>query len=230
MKIMVGVPTHVHCPALFASSLANLFAFTISRFPEGTELGSVFRIGTYVHSARNEILKEALRKDVDYLLWLDSDMTFPPDTLLRLLSHRIPGLVGANYSTKNFPGRFVAIKKVTTEEQEGYNCATTEESEGLEEVEALGFGVCLLDMSVVKKMGLDPEDRDFHPFFFEWINGKGLQVGEDVLFCNSLREHGGRIFVDHDLSKVVTHIGDYEYTTDHAALSEEMKNGADHEL
>jgi len=228
MKIMVAVPTHVKVPALFAADLANLFAFTVARFPEGTELGLVMRVGTYVHSARNELLREALRQEVDYILWLDSDMRFPPDTLLRLLSHRIPGLVGANYSTKDFPGRFVAIKEVTKPGVPGKVLVTDDDSEGLEEVEAIGFGVCLLDMTAVQH--LDPEDPDFHPFFFEWVEGMGTQYGEDVLFCNSLREEGKRIFVDHDLSKVVAHIGDYEYTTGHAALSEEMKNGPDHQL
>lgn len=226
MKIMVAVPTHVHVPALFAADLANLFAFTIARFPEGTELGLVMRVGTYVHSARNELIREALRQEVDYVLWLDSDMRFPPDTLLRLLSHRIPGIVGANYSTKDFPGRFVAIKEVTKPGFPGKMCKTLDDAEGIEEVEALGFGVCLLDMKSVQ--WLDPEEQDFHPFFFQWVEGMGTQYGEDVLFCNSLREHGGRIFVDHDLSKVCAHIGDYEYTTSHAALSEELKDGSDH--
>lgn len=227
MKIMVAIPTHVHVPALFAADLANLFAFTVARFPEGTEMGLVMRVGTYVHSARNELLREAMRQKADYVLWLDSDMRFPPDTLLRLLSHRIPGLVGANYSTKDFPGRFVAIKEVTRPGVPGKICKTLDGSEGIEEVEAIGFGVCLLDMKAVRGW-LDPESDDFHPFFFRWVEGMGTQYGEDVLFCNSLREHGGRIFVDHDLSKVTAHIGDYEYTTGHAALSAELQDGADH--
>lgn len=229
MKIMVAVPTHVHHPATFTASLSHMIAFSVSRFPEGTEFGFVFSIGTYVHSARNELLKEALKNDVDYILWLDSDMVFPPDTLMRLISHRVPGLVGANYSTKDFPGRFVAIKEVTKPGAPGKMCATTEDSEGLEEVEAIGFGVCLLDMKAVRDW-VDGEDPDARPFFFEWVEGMGTQYGEDVVFCNSLRAHGGRIFVDHDLSKVVKHTGNYEYTTDHAALSEEMKDVADHEL
>lgn len=229
MKIMVAVPTHTKLPALFAADLANLFAFTVARFPEGTELGLVMRVGTYVHSARNELLREALQQGVDYVLWLDSDMRFPPDTLLRLISHRTPGLVGANYSTKDFPGRFVAIKEVTKPGVPGKLCETHEGSEGLEEVEALGFGVCLLDMEHVREW-VDADDPDAHPFFFEWVEGMGTQYGEDVVFCNSLREHGGRIFVDHDLSKVVRHIGDYEYSTDHASLSVEMKNGENHDV
>lgn len=229
MKIMVAIPTHVHVPALFAADLANLFAFTTARFPEGTQLGLVMRVGTYVHSARNDLLREALRQEVDFVLWLDSDMRFPPDTLLRLLSHRVP-LVGANYSTKDFPGRFVAIKTVTKPGVPGKVLATLDDSEGIEECEAIGFGVCLLDMASVKSW-LDPEAEDFHPFFFEWVEGMGTQYGEDVLFCNRLRDAGGRIFVDHELSKVVAHIGDYEYTTGHAALSEEMKADApDNEL
>ena len=226
MKIMVAVPSHVHAPVLFAADLANLFAFTTARFPEGTELGLVMRVGTYVHSARNDLLQEALRQEVDYVLWLDSDMRFPPDTLLRLLSHRIRGVVGANYSTKDYPGRFVAIKEVTKPGSPGKVLHTMDDSEGTEEVEALGFGCVLMDMEVIRPL-FDPEDPDFHPFFFEWVEGMGTQYGEDVLFCNRLREEGVRIFVDHDLSKVVAHIGDYEYTTSHAALSVEMRTSDD---
>jgi len=37
------------------------------------------------------------------------------------------------------------------------------------------------------------------------------EIGEDVHFCNLAREHGFQVFIDHDLSKDVMHIGEFEY-------------------
>ena len=45
---------------------------------------------------REWLSNEAEKIGADWLLWLDSDQTFPADTLLRLLAHGLP-LVGANY-------------------------------------------------------------------------------------------------------------------------------------
>ena len=39
----------------------------------------------------------------------------------------------------------------------------------------------------------------------------GIVEGEDVYFCTMARVHGFEVWVDHDLSKEVTHIGQFEY-------------------
>src|SRR5262249_32342936 len=53
------------------------------------------RGSNYAH-ARNQLAGAGLQLGASHILFLDSDMTFPPDTLSRLLSHHKP-IVGANY-------------------------------------------------------------------------------------------------------------------------------------
>ena len=41
----------------------------------------------YVHIVRDKIVKKALKKEYDYLMWLDNDIDFTVDDFKKLLSH-----------------------------------------------------------------------------------------------------------------------------------------------
>lgn len=218
LRVMVAVPTHDMTPALFAYDLAGMLAFTCSNFvgPEKPieSIGLVFQTNTYIHKARQVLAEEAQRRGADCVLWLDSDMRFPKETLMVLLQHN-RDIVGVNYSKRGIPPKFVAAKQISPAKQ----LVTDEDSEGLEEVEALGFGVVLMRTNVL--MALDPPARTGHPWFWhEYVPGEdgeeSLHVGEDVFFCRMAREAGFSIHVDHDLSKACAHIGTLEFTTEHA--------------
>ena len=78
-KILIAVPCMDQLPARFAQSLATL-----------TKVGQcaiAFQISSLIYHARNDLAKKAVKMDVDYILWLDSDMVFEPDTLERLMKH-----------------------------------------------------------------------------------------------------------------------------------------------
>ena len=162
-----------------------------------------------------ELITAALDAGCHYMLWLDADMRFPKDALVRLLAHNEP-LVGINYSIRGVPPRFVAIKKQTILEEDGTLIPgkvleTNEDSVGLEKVDAVGFGLVL--MKAVVTQGL-PTDRPW--FFYDWSKETGLlHVGEDVWFCKMVRVNGYDILVDHDLSKECAHTGQIEYKLDH---------------
>jgi hypothetical protein len=98
---------------------------------------------------------------------------------------------------------------------------TRPESTGLEEVRYLGLGVTLIETAAIKEI---PE-----PWFdFEW--GHNEQAGwhiarsEDVYFFDKLREHGVKCYLDHDLSKHVTHLGEFAYTNMMAIPEHELLN------
>lgn len=214
MRVMVVVPTHDNCKALFAYDLAQMMGFTSAALlePQGPLKGInlSFLTGTYIHRARQRLVEAALEQDADYILWLDSDMRFPPDTLVRLLN-RDKDLVGANYSKRGFPPEFVAVKSIQNDEQ----CVTGPDSEGVESVEALGFGVVLMRVSALLDLH-NPRGPEGPWFFFKWDEEKGSAFGEDVYFCELFRQAGHEIFVDHDLSKLCGHIGDFEFRVEHA--------------
>lgn len=209
MKVAIGIPTHELAPATFMYDLAQLCTFTAATMPEDWTIGVVMVSGTYVHSARQELIIGA--QDADYILWLDSDMRFPRDAFYRLLKHK-KDVVGINYAKRGIPSGFVAIKEVGFP---GKICETREDSTGLEEVEAVGFGCVLMKTDILQKLPPPMET----PWFQHQYLGQGQWMGEDVFFCKLLREAGATIYVDHDLSRDSGHTGQFTYECRHAEMS-----------
>lgn len=162
---------------------------------------------------RTRLVSRAYELEATHILWLDTDMKFPPDTIPRLLNHNVP-VVAVNYPTKDMEARPTAYA-----ENEHYigPVWTTEKTTGLAEVTHAGMGIMLTDIRVFDL--LDPPLFQFEPMPPDFIK----QTGEDVYFCRKVREKGIPIFIDHDLSKQVAHIGDFEYTNSFSAKAEETK-------
>lgn len=224
IRVKVLVPTHEKVDALFAYDLAQMMALTAAVMPpdEGHELGLEMNIGTYIHKSRTELLQVALEEGATHVLWLDSDMRFPPDTFLRLLQHEVP-IVGINYSKRRVPPGFVAIKRVPREGDDptdGEFLHTNDDSEGLEEVDVLGFGAVLMDTSTLANL----PDPKYDPWFWFGKTEHGAEIGEDAWFCLKMLQErcGQRIFVDHDLSKQCAHLGQFEYKCYHAQDAMEL--------
>lgn len=229
--IAIACPSHEMCPATFAFDLAAMLAYSVAAIGDSVNFVIHHVGGTYVHKARQQLIEEVIRDEADYCLWIDSDMRFPRDSLIMLLQHE-KDMVGINYSTRGIPPRFVAIKERTKFDDGGVLvpgavCPTWEDSTGLEEVDAVGFGLVLMRMDILNDM---PDDEPL--FFYEWSTDTGkLHVGEDVWFCAKVVEAGHKIFVDHDLSHRCAHTGAIEYKLEHAQdyakYQEEEENGAD---
>jgi hypothetical protein len=140
-------------------------------------------------------------------------MRFPPDTILRLLDRK-ERIVGANYTTRRDPYLPVAFPDLRYAKERVF---TTPDSTGLEPVEALGFGCVMVEMDVFRKV---PE-----PWFcVTWNPDTKVYMGEDVWFCCQAREHGETVYVDHDLSKDIKHIGGFEYGVEHAIQAKEQRD------
>lgn len=214
MKIAIVMPSHEYVPFTFTVDLASLVAFTMASMPEGVTFGIVGKCGTYIHDTRQSLLTDALRDDCDYILWLDTDMRFPPDAFERLMG-RHKDIVGINYAKRGLPTSFVALKTVPEGETKGTTCLTLPDSTGLEEVEGLGFGMVLMRTAALSGM----PDPAHEPWFQNVHLGENRWMGEDIFFCKLFREHTGRkIFVDQDLSKECAHTGAFEYRPEHAAI------------
>ena len=220
-KIAVAIPSHDMCPMLFAYDLGQMMMYSTAVLPDNVEIGVTVVTGTYIHQARQQLLAHMLEAGVTHALWLDSDMRFPKETLIHLLK-RGEDIVGANYSQRGFPPDFVAIKRNgwTTLEDKGEKCVTNDDSTGLEEVDAIGFGCVMTRLEPLEKLPMD------EPWFWYELVLDNRHVGEDAYFCRLVKERlGMKIFVDHDLSKEVAHIGQFEFNTSHvqAVKAEEEK-------
>ena len=195
MRLAIGGPTRDTVPAAFAVDLAQLYAHTRERGPWATVTVG-FLTSTYIHMGREYFLEACLLQGATHVLWLDTDMTFPPETALRLWHHEQSGMVGCNYPTRDGSGRFTARR-------DGRLIETTEASVGLEHVDAIGFGVVLMRTDLLA--GLP------RPWFRHGLNATDGDIGEDLMFCRALKAAGHQIYIDHDLSKEVGHIGQSIY-------------------
>jgi hypothetical protein len=82
---------------------------------------------------------------------------------------------------------------------------TEQDSSGLEEVEAMGFGCICVHREVFEAMP--------PPWFHIPWNEQTMKYdcGEDVYFCRKAKENGFQVMLDHDLTKEVAHIGSMEF-------------------
>jgi hypothetical protein len=80
MKILIGIPTSNYVNVDFVKSLSDLIIYTKN---QGHEVGTAFIRGVRTDKNRNIIVKGFLEGDYDVLQFLDSDMTYPEDMILR---------------------------------------------------------------------------------------------------------------------------------------------------
>ena len=109
LKVAVCIPVYGMTHAKFTQSLANMLVFSLGadvRGPAGEpvelELETFMVSCSMLTESRHRLVAEALAWDADYMLCLDADHVFPPDTLVRLLAHSLPA-VGANYPRRFAP-------------------------------------------------------------------------------------------------------------------------------
>lgn len=196
MKIAICTPTHSDVKAWFAHDLAHLVGYyCCAPYKEGSSIRLVMTQSSILPSGRHDLVKSALNFDATHVLWLDSDMRFPQNTLHRLLQHD-KDMVLANYVTRKMP--IVPVCQDLERKRVDSRGKT-----GIEEIYHGGLGVCLMKAEILRKM--EP------PYFMFGYTPSGKFVGEDVYFIHKARGLGYQLWVDHDLSNEVSHIGDYEY-------------------
>jgi hypothetical protein len=201
IKVGICVPTRDAWRAHFGQSLAMVHAAFGQLLPDGVRGGIKMFNKTQcsiVHLARNELAQLSLDSDCTHIWFVDDDMQFPMNTLNQLLSHD-KDVVAANCVTKENPPR------PTSKALNSKRLYTTKHSTGLEEVESTGTGCILIKREVFEGMK--------KPWFdFEWIDAEANAVlGEDRYFCREARKAGFEIYIDHDISKQVMHMGDWPY-------------------
>lgn len=222
MKIAFCVVSRDICHAAFAFDLANAMICTNRA---GHSVTLIHNIGTGIAGQRETATREALAAGADWLFWVDSDMRFPPDACLRLLKHR-RDIVGCNYATREV-NPIPTAKRLSADRRVWSEVHTTSQSTGLEEVHGLGYGCILVAAPVYRKI---KENTELHQggqpppwFIFQWSTVNNKQLGEDLFWCDLATRTGFKINVDHDLSKLIKHIGSFEYALDHVEALREME-------
>jgi len=213
VKVAIGLAATDFVHTFFAYDYAGLMANTLVARPQW-QIARLVSRGSLIPQQRELITDATIDGGFTHVLFVDSDMRFPKDALVRLVEHDLP-IVGAGYTDRHKPYKPQVIKHLDTDER----VYTTREKEGVEQVAALGFGCILIRRDALEKIDrprftVGWSQSDAHP--------NGAHVGEDIFFCFKAGKASVPIYVDHDLTRDVKHIGEYEYTFESALSMRDM--------
>jgi hypothetical protein len=193
-KIAIATPSNGSVRCEYVKSLLGLIRYTEY---EWIYLGVE---GSILPKNRARLAEEAIACGCTHMLFIDSDMGFPEDTLDVLIGHNAH-VVAANCVTRAKGKVRYLAEKIIPGEKVARNISSDGKS-GIEEVDFIGTGVMLIDLSVFGGM---PK-----PWFIFGYTGDRY-IGEDIWFCSACSAMGYRIYIDHDLSQKITHVGTYGY-------------------
>lgn len=184
-KILIAVPCMDMVSARFAQSLT-----TMKKVGQCTVS---FLIGSLVYDSRNKLAGLAVEMEADYILWLDSDMVFRPDTLERMMAvldeHPEIDVLSGLYFRRGQPFSPVLFKTLEVNEQGTLDWSDFEElPDELFEIAGCGFGCVLMRTDML----LDIAAKEGGGRWFTPI----ADAGEDCAFCIRARREGYRIFCD----------------------------------
>lgn len=159
-------------------------------------------VRTPIHIGRTAAANAALDGGFDYLVQLDDDARFPPDTIRRLLVHQKDVVTSLAYQRK--PPHMPCIFEIGEDGIMGAHLEGWEHT-GLRRVDAAGFHVSATATSVFKRMRAYRSET--RPNGIQNYYGSfGDKVGEDFAFSLACKEIGVQIYCDTEF--IAGHMGD----------------------
>lgn len=205
-RLLIALPCYGGCHPHFMASMFGLLVRPPCKLTVRQHIGD-----SLVTRARNALCAYFLHGNWTHLLFLDTDLSFEPADIHRLLSHgEEPDIVGGLYSTKTPLGNWV-LNGLPQGEDQGAR------PDGLREVLYLGTGMMLIARRVLEAMRkarpeieyrVDDDQRgkdhggDTQWDFFQVGThmsphaGRVRYLSEDWFFCQVARDLGFRIWAD----------------------------------
>jgi len=211
--VMIGYPCYDGKALVQAMNAINYSLFNPAICVEKVQ----FMNGdSLVSRARNKVTGYFLSSDCEYLMFIDSDITFAPEQI-NMLRAQEKGVIGGIYLKKTLPYQPVSNSFI---EQEG----------NLQVMREIGTGFMMIHRSVFEKIREKFPERNFKrendepelkSGYYDYfgvgvVNGRYLS--EDYYFCHLAREAGFKIY--YDPSIIVTHHGQTQYPMEDVKLFE----------
>lgn len=198
MKTLIAIPCMDMLPVGFVQSLLYMH--------KGDNPTVYFKPNSLVYDSRNLLSLYAIENKFDNVLWLDSDMLFPPNTLTKLEAYGMDMVTGL-YVKRHEPVEPVLYEKIE-EPERGHDgklianirAYTNFPRDSFFPVAGCGFG-CVLTSTKLLKRVWDEYGPAFTPY--PWAS-------EDISFCHRVNNLGYQIYCDSSVS--CGHIGQFIYT------------------
>ena len=217
---MAGKSIFIALPA-YDFKVSLKLAVSLARFAQAApQHGIDIQIGSIcgcsvVSRARNLLAQDMLDSKGDYRLFIDSDINFEPDDILRLMAWASAdpkkGIVAAVPRTRSEDKVYIATLNYDD------NNELTMNRMGLVRAERVATAFMLVRREVFVTMAAaHPEWRYYDkrsdrtvPCLFDFQLTEEGYVGEDFLFCDRARELGFEVWVDPSIT--LGHMGVQEY-------------------
>ena len=196
-KILIAIPTAKNIEPDTFKSIYDLIV------PEGYETTFQYFYGYNIDQIRNLIANWVVN-GYDYLLSVDSDIAFAPDTLIKMLAHDKDVVSGLYIQRK--PGQHILEIYEHTPTGGVANMPYGKlKGRPLVEVAGCGFGCSLIKAEVMRKIG-------YPQFKYHSAISITETVSEDVDFCRKARDNGFKIWADPSI--LCRHTGSFTFNVD----------------
>jgi len=235
-KLAILIPSFSTFMADTSMAVAAMFAYGTAHAGQAL----LNEKSSMVSRARNNLVENALKMGAEFLLFVDSDLTFPSDAAVRLMKHDLD-IVGATYNKRVPPFQTLgALKGPQRDLSTG----------GLAEADYMPGGFLMVKAGVFQRLGwpwffetytrpgtalesfdammrdnfaVQPSDEVIEaikaaPGFAEWCENNikaesaDHMMSEDYNFCRKARRAGYQIWCDLDLTWQMAHIGEQAVT------------------
>jgi hypothetical protein len=209
--VFFAMPTYtgqIHMET-FRSLLANMMALTKrgDKFTLWDESGNAM-----IAHARDLVLAHFLASEATHCLFVDNDVVFPADSVLRLIDAPVD-FSAVVYRQRKDPENYAVQWDTSKGELQAHP------ETGLLEVHGVPAGFMCLTRSCVERMTKAYEAKTFNDkaapsgkavALFDNIHDGTMYWGEDFSFCRRWREIGGKVWVDPTIR--MGHIGNKMFT------------------
>jgi hypothetical protein len=223
LKLMIATPFYMQ--TAFARYCDSLIAIGRALDAAGVLWEKHFIMGdSYIDRVKNSIVADFLESDCTDLLMIDSDMSWQPDAVVRMLKHP-QSIVGGFFPMKGAYGTFAGA---LLPGEDGMipdlkTCVELWDGSCLFKAHLLPGGFLRLKRDVLERFAdhysenvyIDQLANQSKPdrvytAFFECLRHNYVRYGEDATFCRLMREMGEDIWVDPNLSFGHTGMKTYE--------------------
>lgn len=202
LKTLIAIPCLDMLSSQFAQSMMNL------RKTEETSYGMY--VSSMIYDSRNRFVSNAIINEYDRVLWLDSDMVFEPDMLMRLnadMDEHKADYVSALFFKRKFPTAPCVYKEIRYGTDDGLLRAEAipykdYPKDTVFECAGSGFGAVMVSVGLMRRIW-ETYGPPFDPM---------TQLGEDLSFCWRVKQLGYKMYCDSRVK--VGHIGTYVFCED----------------
>lgn len=187
--ILIAIPTEKYIEAETFKSIYDL------QMPIGYTVTFKSYIGDKIDQLRNVIASHA--KQYDYLLFVDSDIILPSDTLIKMINAD-KDIISALYIQRKPDTQIVEVYMDVDNGCVNIPYSLLEDKD-IVEIAACGMGCALIKTNIFNTIS-------FPYYFYTEALDHTNTISEDVYFCLNARQHGFSIWADTGIK--CDHIGE----------------------